>query len=113
ARQFGKGGGPVHVAVAQQDDLRVDSLRKERFCEGFVHFGHGRATTWICEVNRYATSISGDAQSIQLKRPTQKHASANEGDAIGLGDMAVLQCFQNNRTRLSSACAKFLREVGQ
>jgi hypothetical protein len=42
ARQFGKGGGPVHVAVAHQDELRVDSLRKERFCEGFVEFGHGR-----------------------------------------------------------------------
>ena len=47
ARQFGKGGGPVHVAVAHQDELRVDSLRKERFCEGFVEFGHGRGTTWI------------------------------------------------------------------
>ena len=40
ARQFGKGGGPVHVAVAHQDELRVDALRKERFCEGFVEFGH-------------------------------------------------------------------------
>ena len=47
ARQFGKGGGPVHVAVAHQDELRVDSLRKERFCEGFVEFGHGRGTTWM------------------------------------------------------------------
>src|SRR5438132_898275 len=44
ARQFGKGGRPVHVAVAHQDELRVDSLRKERFCEGFVEFWHGRGT---------------------------------------------------------------------
>src|SRR5262245_23193768 len=44
ARQFRKGGGPVHVAVAHQDELRVDSLRKERFCEGFVEFWHGRGT---------------------------------------------------------------------
>ena len=44
ARQFGEGGGPVHVAVAHQDELRVDALRKERFCEGFVEFGHGRGT---------------------------------------------------------------------
>ena len=44
ARQFGKGGGPVHVAVAHQDELRVDSLRKEGFCEGFVEFWHGRGT---------------------------------------------------------------------
>jgi hypothetical protein len=42
ARQFGEGGGPVHVAVAHQDELRVDSLRKERFGEGFVEFGHAR-----------------------------------------------------------------------
>jgi hypothetical protein len=47
ARQFGKRGGPVHVAVAQQHELRVDSLRKKRFCEGFVEFGHGRGTTWM------------------------------------------------------------------
>ena len=47
ARQFGKGGGPVHVAVAHQDELRVDSLRKERFCEGLVEFGHGRSATWM------------------------------------------------------------------
>jgi hypothetical protein len=44
ARQFGKGGGPVHVAVAHQHELRVDSLRKERFCECFVEFWHGRGT---------------------------------------------------------------------
>ena len=42
ARQFGEGGAPVHVAVAHQDELRVDSLRKECFREGFVEFGHGR-----------------------------------------------------------------------
>jgi hypothetical protein len=41
ARQFGKGGGPVHVAIAHQDELRVDSLRKKRFCESFIQFGHG------------------------------------------------------------------------
>jgi hypothetical protein len=28
AQELGKGGGPVHVAVAHQDELRVDSLRK-------------------------------------------------------------------------------------
>ena len=47
ARQFGEGGAPVHVAVAHQDELRVDSLRKERFCEGFVEFGHGPGTAWV------------------------------------------------------------------
>jgi hypothetical protein len=47
ARQFGKGGGPVHVAVAHQDELRVDALRKKRFCEGLVEFGHMRGAIWI------------------------------------------------------------------
>src|SRR4029453_1233514 len=47
ARQFGKGGGPVHVAVAHEDELRVDSLRKERFCKGFVKFWHGRGTLCV------------------------------------------------------------------
>ena len=42
ARQFGKGGGPVHVAVAHQDELRVDPLGKEGCGEGFVEFGHAR-----------------------------------------------------------------------
>jgi hypothetical protein len=34
----------VHVAVAHEDELRVDSFRKERFCKGFVEFWHGRGT---------------------------------------------------------------------
>ena len=41
-RQFGQGGGPVHVAVAHQDELGVDPLGKEGVCEGFVELGHGR-----------------------------------------------------------------------
>src|SRR5207244_4969238 len=44
AGHFGKGGGPVHVAVTHEDELRVASLRKERFCKGFVEFWHGRGT---------------------------------------------------------------------
>lgn len=34
-------------------------------------------------------------------------------DAFQGGDMAVLQCFQANRTRLSATCRKFLTEIGQ
>jgi len=37
----------VHVAVAHQDELRVDSLRKERFCEGFVEFGAWTRSPWM------------------------------------------------------------------
>jgi len=32
---------------------------------------------------------------------------------FGQGDMVILQCFQDNKTRLSSPCRKFLTEVGQ
>jgi hypothetical protein len=32
---------------------------------------------------------------------------------FGQGDMVVLQCFQQNKKRLSSSCHKFLVEVGQ
>jgi hypothetical protein len=32
---------------------------------------------------------------------------------LSQGDMAILQCFQTNKRRLSVGCAKFLREVGQ
>jgi len=32
---------------------------------------------------------------------------------LGQGDMAVLQCFQQNKARLSSTCRKFLTDVGQ
>ena len=47
ARQFGERGAPVHVAVAHQDELRIDSLRKECFREGFIEFGHGRTAAWM------------------------------------------------------------------
>jgi len=32
---------------------------------------------------------------------------------LAQGDMAILQCFQVNRRRLSAPCARFLRSVGQ
>jgi hypothetical protein len=32
---------------------------------------------------------------------------------FGQGDMVILQCFQEHKTRLSSSCRKFLTEVGQ
>ena len=33
--------------------------------------------------------------------------------AFSGGDMAILQCFQQNRTKLSSPCRQFLIEIGQ
>ena len=47
AGKFRKGGAPVHVAVAHQDELRVHALRQERFRKGFVEFGHGRGAAWM------------------------------------------------------------------
>jgi hypothetical protein len=32
---------------------------------------------------------------------------------LGQGDMVVLSCFQENKSRLSGSCRKFLIEVGQ
>jgi hypothetical protein len=32
---------------------------------------------------------------------------------LGQGDMVVLSCFQQNRTKLTASCRKFLIEVGQ
>ena len=31
---------------------------------------------------------------------------------FGQGDLVILSCFQNNRTKLSGKCRKFLTEVG-
>jgi hypothetical protein len=70
ARQFGEGGGPVHVAVAHQDELRVDPLGQERFGEGFVELGHGQGTwvtTWVMGRSGTQHSTLGDGQSIHGK----------------------------------------------
>ena len=37
----------MHVAVAHQDELRVDTFGEECFCEGFIEFRHGRRSTSI------------------------------------------------------------------
>jgi hypothetical protein len=34
-------------------------------------------------------------------------------DVLGQGDMIVLSCFQENASRLSGPCRKFLKEAGQ
>ena len=58
----------------------------------------------------------GYAQDDARKRGDQ----ACRGDATRLcrkvldqGDMAILACFQQNQTRLSGPCRKFLQEQGQ
>jgi hypothetical protein len=48
-------GGSVHVAVAHQDELRVNAFCKECVCEGLVEFGHGRDSAAQCEA---AASLS-------------------------------------------------------
>jgi len=32
---------------------------------------------------------------------------------FGQGDMAILACLQQNKTRLAASCRKFLTEIGQ
>jgi hypothetical protein len=34
-------------------------------------------------------------------------------DVLGQGDMVVLSCFQENASKLSGSCRKFLKEAGQ
>lgn len=45
-----------------------------------------------------------DACTPDAQRLCKKH--------FGQGDGAILQCFQDNRTRLSSPCRKFLGDLG-
>jgi hypothetical protein len=40
----------MHVAVAHQDELRVDPFREEGLCEGFIELRHVRWTTKMKEV---------------------------------------------------------------
>jgi hypothetical protein len=52
ARQAGEGCRPMHVAVAHQDELRVDPLCEEGLCEGFIELGHVRWPTKMKEVRK-------------------------------------------------------------
>ena len=73
ARQFGKGGRPVHVAVAHQDELRVDS-RKEGFCEGFVEFWHGRGTLgWRAADGTLGRRCNNRVLHLPLAAPKNAH----------------------------------------
>jgi hypothetical protein len=58
--------------------------------------------------------------SAQPSRGTKQQQDTCAGDArrhckkvLGEGDMAVLQCLQQNRRRLSSRCRRTLEENGQ
>jgi hypothetical protein len=42
----------MHVAVAHQDELRVDPLCEERLCESFIELGHVHWTTKMNEVRK-------------------------------------------------------------
>jgi len=65
--------------------------------------------------------VTGSVASAQQQDPLRaKGDKACNGDAkricskfFGQGDMAMLSCFQQNATRLSGSCRKFLVEGGQ
>jgi hypothetical protein len=63
-----------------------------------------------------AASSSGYAQDDM--RAEGAKACGKDADrlckhVIGQGDMIVLKCFKNRRTKLSSTCHAFLTKVGQ
>ena len=75
----------MHVAVAHQDELRVDSLRKERFCEGFVEFGHGRGDSLGDEViwyNKHAWRRP--VNSIEATKQSHAADPRRDGYAVAL-----------------------------
>ncbi len=65
-------------------------------------------------------AISAAAPSRAQDDMRKKGDAACSGDArrlcrdvLGQGDMIVLACFQENKTKLSASCRKFLTDVGQ
>ena len=63
-----------------------------------------------------ATSSSGYAQDdvrVEGAKACGKDADRLCKHVLGQGDMVVLKCFKNRRTKLSSSCHAFLTKVGQ
>jgi hypothetical protein len=64
--------------------------------------------------------IAASAPSYAQDDLREKGNRACSGDArrlcknvLGQGDMIVLSCFQQNKSKLSGSCRKFLTDVGQ
>src|SRR5580693_6239983 len=93
ARQFGKRRGPMHVAVAHQDELRIDPLREERVGEGFVELGHGGyyldyELIWCATSMPDATGFANRSISASLSPPfAKKRLEQRRG--FGFGKAAV------------------------
>src|SRR5262249_51654505 len=119
ARQSGKGGGPVHVAVAHQDELRVDSLRKERFCEGFVEFWHGRDTLgWRpADGTPAAVAIIGirhlplAAPRKRYIRPARRRKGASSFFLAAQESASGRFCCKSRRRGWRGSAKPFLKEV--
>jgi hypothetical protein len=64
-----------------------------------------------------AASSSGYAQDAAMRAEGDKACSADANrlctHVLGQGDMIVLKCFKNRRTKLSAGCHAFLKKVGQ
>jgi hypothetical protein len=62
--------------------------------------------------------FAATAVSAQEQRGRGNDACTGDAGRIckkffGQGDMVILKCFQDNRTKLSGKCRKFLTNIGQ
>jgi hypothetical protein len=60
---------------------------------------------------------SAPSQAAQDQRGRGNDACTSDSARVckkffGQGDMVILNCFQNNRTKLSGKCRKFLTQMG-
>lgn len=79
-----------------------------------------RATLFATAALSLLLAISASAPGRAQDDLREKGNRACNGDArrlckdvLGQGDMIVLACFQENKTKLSASCRKFLADVGQ
>ena len=72
---------------------------------------------WFFAVFVVATLGASTASQAQDNRSRGNDACTGDSARIckkfhGQGDMVILSCFQNNRTRLSGKCRQFLTQMG-
>ena len=72
------------------------------------------AVTIVFSATTLATSAKAQ-DDIRRRGDIACKASSNKlcSKFFGEGDMAILACLQQNKTRLAPSCRKFLTEIGQ
>jgi hypothetical protein len=73
------------------------------------------AVTIVFSATTLATSANAQQDDIRKRGDIACKASSNKlcSKFFGEGDMAILACLQQNKTRLAPSCRKFLTEIGQ